>query len=487
MADAQNPFNFDPRIAVAKVPPEPDSAREPYPEKLIRGSIDRLGSMLGWGRSEGNPFENVIPKGARVVVKPNMVLHKNEGPGGILPLVTHQSVIQAVVEGALKTGTAEVTVADAPIQGCDFGALLQATGLDVWSAEIQKRDSRFKGIRDLRRTVCLLKHGVRLAEEDVQPLENFILFDLESESLLEHITSGENPFRVTWYDPRLMDQTHRRGKHQYLVAREIIDADIVINLPKLKTHKKAGITCALKNLIGINGNKEYLPHHRVGGSETGGDCYPGKSSVKRSLEYVADQQNMTSSPIAGQFWHALTFGLVRVSRLSGDRLGYEGSWSGNDTIWRTCLDLNRILLYGRRDGTLGDQPQRRTLHIVDAVIAGQGEGPLAPQALPMNLLLAAQNAAALDWVAAQLLGYDPTRIPISREALKQFRWPIANFSRREINLVGDFDEGVADDVLQLGLRANSVIYPFGWRDAAARQPSISENGNYASPELSHEG
>jgi len=35
----------------------------------------------------------------------------------------------------------------------------------------------------------------------------------------------------------------------------------------LKLHRKAGITCALKNLIGINGNKEYLPHHRLGGSQ----------------------------------------------------------------------------------------------------------------------------------------------------------------------------------------------------------------------------
>ena len=30
---------------------------------------------------------------------------------------------------------------------------------------------------------------------------------------------------------------------------------LVVNVPKLKVHKKAGITCCLKNLIGINGNK----------------------------------------------------------------------------------------------------------------------------------------------------------------------------------------------------------------------------------------
>ena len=74
-----------------------------------------------------------------------------------------------------------------------------------------------------------------------------------------------------------MRRTHAPGRHQYLVAREVIEADVIVNLPKLKTHKKAGVTCALKNLIGINGNKEYLPHHRVGGAERGGDCYPAAS------------------------------------------------------------------------------------------------------------------------------------------------------------------------------------------------------------------
>src|SRR6185295_10457402 len=97
----------------------------------------------------------------------------------------------------------------------------------------------------------------------------------------------------------------------------------------------------------------------------------------------------------------------RVLRVSGDELSVEGSWSGNDTIWRTALDLNRILVYGRADGTLADSPQRRVLHIVDAVIAGQGDGPLSPSPLPLGLLVAGENPAAVDWVGAILLGYDP--------------------------------------------------------------------------------
>lgn len=38
--------------------------------------------------------------------------------------------------------------------------------------------------------------------------------------------------------------------HQLELARDILDADVVINLPKLKTHQMMGLTCAVKNLFG---------------------------------------------------------------------------------------------------------------------------------------------------------------------------------------------------------------------------------------------
>ena len=73
----------------------------------------------------------------------------------------------------------------------------------------------------------------------------------------------------------------RRGRHRYLVARELIEADVVFNVPKLKTHKKAGVTGALKNLVGINGHKAYLPHHRKGGVR------PRRRRLSRGLAWKA--------------------------------------------------------------------------------------------------------------------------------------------------------------------------------------------------------
>ena len=435
-------------------------------------ALHRAAVSLGW-HGPGGPFTKVIPPGARVLVKPNLVLDENEGSGGMEPLITDPALVRAVVEGALDSGAGEVIVGDAPIQKCRFDRLLEISGLGVWAEALMRRDARFLGIRDFRRTTCdIIAGGIRVASENIKSENEFVLFDTASGSLLEPITQAGR-FRVAWYDDRPMARTHGPGRHQYLVAKEVLEAGVVINLPKLKTHRKAGVTCALKNLIGINGNKEYLPHHRIGGAEAGGDCYPGKSRIKSMLEYVADRQNRTSSTLGNAFWYPFLVALTRLARWRNDPLGIDGSWSGNDTIWRTCLDLNRILLYGTRDATLADTVQRRVLHIADAVIAGQGDGPLSPDPLDMGLLLASRNAPAMDFAGALLLGFDPAKVPLVRESFGSFRWPIAQFGSDAVRLCGDLGSGLAAQVVaESGAVPLDIRYPLGWRDAV-QQPSAA--------------
>lgn len=445
--------NFESSLAVVEAP---ESAYVENDGATIMGAIERMATELGWASEGKGPFGALIPAGARVLIKPNFVLHHNQGSGGMDPMITHGSVVRAVVKAALQADPSEVLVGDAPIQTCDFPALLKEAQLDSWSNELTKADPRFRGVKDFRRTIAKYVNGVRVAEEDLLPEDEFVLFDLGADSLLEPITDDKDDFRVTCYDPRLMAKTHGRGRHRYLVARDVMTAEVVINLPKLKTHKKAGITCALKNLIGINGNKEYLPHHRLGGTDLGGDCYPGDSKVKRMLEYAADQQNLADAGAKAKVWGGVATQLNRVLHLMGDELGIEGSWSGNDTIWRTGLDLNRIMLYGDVDGSMGSSPQRRVVHLADAIVAGQGDGPLSPLPLPLGLLFAGNNPAVVDWFGARLLGYDPQLVPIVREAFGSYRWPIAT-SRPSDEL----------NVKQL----LPVIYPSGWRNAAANPPA----------------
>ena len=475
MTKVPEEITFDPRVAVVRTHisdyAEPLSASDDE----IRSALRRIARLLGWtGGDDKGAFANVVPRGARVLVKPNLVMHENLGPWGMKPLVTHGSLISAAVEEALRSGAAEVMVGDAPLQACDFAEMTRRMGLDSWAEEFAQQEPRFKGVRDFRRTVSTVVSGVRVAAEDLQPADRFVLFDLGSESLLEPITDDRGRFRVTCYDPRLLARTHAPGRHQYLVAREVIEADVVINLPKLKTHKKAGLTCALKNLIGINGNKEFLPHHRVGGPHRGGDCYDGGGILKGALEHLADRQNTAGTRTSARLWHGLSVPIDRALRMLGEDAEIEGAWSGNDTIWRTCLDLNRILLYGTADGVLRDEVQRRVLHVVDAVVAGQGDGPLAPQPLPMGLLLAGSNAAAVDWAGAHLLGYDPAKIPIAREAFGRFSRPLTAFASSEVCVAGDLGAGRADEVLPRQ-GAGCVAYPAGWRDAVARPASAEKD------------
>jgi Domain of unknown function (DUF362) len=66
------------------------------------------------------------------------------------------------------------------------------------------------------------------------------------------------------YNRQETNWAHSNGHHRYKVSRTVIESDVFINLPKLKTHKKAGITASLKNLVGINTYKNWLPHHTEG-------------------------------------------------------------------------------------------------------------------------------------------------------------------------------------------------------------------------------
>ena len=76
----------------------------------------------GWSRDGKGAFGDLIPAGARVLIKPNFVLDHNQGTGGMDPMITHQSVVKAVANAALQSDAAEVIVGDAPIQTCDFAA-----------------------------------------------------------------------------------------------------------------------------------------------------------------------------------------------------------------------------------------------------------------------------------------------------------------------------------------------------------------------------
>src|SRR5262249_16417385 len=148
------------------------------------------------------------------------------------------------------------------------------------------------------------------------------------------------------YDMAETNARHNGTHHEYLLCRTPMDADVLINLPKLKTHKKVGVTCALKNLVGINANKNWLPHHTEGAPENGGDQFRS-ASLKTNLEHSwmgTAKRWLKNRPALSR----LFVPVKKAGRLIfGDtqKVVRSGNWHGNDTCWRMVLDLNKCLFF----------------------------------------------------------------------------------------------------------------------------------------------
>lgn len=372
---------------------------------LIREAVSSAFQLSGLnGKS---PFNQFIPEGARVLLKPNWVLHTNQSGDTMKCMITSPAFVEAVIAEVRECNASEIWIGDAPIQGCDWQQIVTP---EIYEA-LKKAAGPVKlKIIDFRRTIIrdqMLDHQVAT---DVRPSSEYILFNLGQRSMLEPISKPEGRFRVTMYDPRELQKNHSPGNHQYLLSREAFEADVIINLPKLKTHRKAGMTGALKNLVGINGNKDYLPHHRIGGTLQEGDCYRGFSPVKRMVELLLDLANQNIGKPPSRTYRKMAYKLLDAHhKLTGDR-EIEGAWYGNDTVWRMVHDINRLLLYGNKDGTVSNKRQRTIWSLTDALVVGEREGPLAPHARWLGVVTFGNNSLWLDRIHSYLMGLDPDRI-----------------------------------------------------------------------------
>ena len=113
-------------------------------------------------------------------------------------------------------------------------------------------------------------------------------------------------------------------------------ADVFINLPKVKTHKKVGVTLSLKNLVGINTGRNWLPHHTDGDTSNGGDQFPKPSIRGKSERWGV--RNLERLTLTCPRLFAPIYRLVK--NLAIPFYGHTketirtGNWFGNDTCWR---------------------------------------------------------------------------------------------------------------------------------------------------------
>jgi uncharacterized protein (DUF362 family) len=133
-------------------------------------------------------------RGKRVLLKPNLVEFE---PGTVIN--THPHVLVGAAVACRRAGAREVVVAEGPGHRRDVEYLLSSTGT------------------------------LRLLAGEKVPFVD-----------LNHDDVHTVPLR-SWFTalPALS------------LPRSLLDADVVVSMPKLKTHHWAGITCSMKNLFGV--------------------------------------------------------------------------------------------------------------------------------------------------------------------------------------------------------------------------------------------
>jgi uncharacterized protein (DUF362 family) len=362
-----------------------------------------------------NPFGEWIQPGMRVLVKPNWVRHMTEDWSALDALVTHPSILRPVVDLVARALTnragkieGEIVIADAPLQSANFELLLSQIEISPLLADWRARSIPIH-LRDLRRVIAETDDstGVILSSRDAagDPAGDTVV-DLGTESRLEELQVEGQNFGVSNYDSQTTSSYHQRGVHRYRIANSLLDSDVVVNLPKWKTHVKTGITGALKNFVGINCDKAYLPHFRVGPPCRGGDEYPDSLAG----ELLARLRPWLERVMPGEVIRTARKSLLGSRKKLSAPLVFGGAWAGNDTLWRTVHDMVFIARWLGPNGGKLSTP-RPILTLLDAIVAGEGEGPLRPDARDMGCLLFGTDAAQVDVFATALSGFDWREVP----------------------------------------------------------------------------
>lgn len=170
-------------------------------DKAVRDAVDLAGGL-----------PELVKRDSRVVVKPNLARLAPSGSGAI----TDARATEAVVKLVLDFNPASVVIAEGTAVGYDDGSFSTEEVLNV------------SGTRAVAQ-----KLGVSCVN-----------------------LNTDEPVAIEVPEPRAMDRI--------LVARTIVESDVVISVPVLKTHNRTNATIALKNMWGCLVGTEKRAGHMLG-------------------------------------------------------------------------------------------------------------------------------------------------------------------------------------------------------------------------------
>lgn len=443
-----NPYNYFlfymdcqyPNIA----PYSPEEKYPEYPFEFVEGKREYKNDVYrmvrelfvnsgmdieNYNSAEWNPLGLYIKPGDTVLIKPNLVRHDNPAEVDTQRkfdcMITHPSVVRCLFDYvyiALK-GKGKIIVADAPVQGCKFDILLQNSGYGTLFDEILRKGSEelIIDVADLRDTILEVIDGKQRQKENVNRKYSGKVIDLKETSHFDEV-KAKKKLRITNYASDDTVFHHFKGKNEYCVSDALLQANVVISIPKPKTHRIAGYTAALKNMIGINTRKEYLPHHMKGTKRKSGDEYEATHEVLKWLNSTGnDIKNFMLKhqvDIFTDFFDKICRRIGRKLDTLEDKRKKFGMWYGNDTIWRTILDVNKIVYFANANGEICTDEQRKVLHFGDMLVCGDKEGPLQPAYKKVGGILFSDNPVSFDYCVVKLMGFDYQKFPTLINAME---------------------------------------------------------------------
>lgn len=450
-----------------------------YERSRIEAAVSSVLRLLGMDEVAGGSaglLASIISPGDTVLLKPNMIRQSHLLNDDWDYVITHGEVVRAVALLAAKAlqGRGRLVIADGPQTDSDFDSIARLMELERIRTEVLECHGIEVEVLDLREERWIERNGVTIRRLELcgDPA-GYVEFDLADRSEFADYEACERLYGAD-YDTTVTRNAHTGGRHLYRLAGTPLAADVFINLPKMKTHKKTGVTLSLKNLVGIHGNRNYLPHFTVGGAAVGGDETPAsgvwQAAQSGLVQWMKDRLARRGG--VGGWWLRFVKGLGYRALGSTEEVVRSGNWHGNDTTWRMVLDLNKILLYGRSDGTLSHVPARRYLTVVDGIIAGDGNGPMAPDPKPVGLLVAGVNAVTVDTVCTVLMGFNPASLPMIANAWRAKGLPLVDCGIDAVECRSNVPEWNGD-IKELMTAPHLGFAPhFGWIGAIERPPSV---------------
>lgn len=441
--------NFRPSIAYSEYPFDDISEEDNKIYEAVRNTFWMMGyDRTNYGCKSWNPLKDFISPGMNVLIKPNLVMEKNKTGSGTDCLFTHPSVVAAVIDYVCiaLNGQGKIIVGDAPVQECNFNELVCGSGYNTLIKYYQDKGIDIE-LMDFRGAISVENDGIyTLTEVEGKGIVVDLGKDSEFYTLDEAI---KKRLRITNYSPDDVIGHHEGEKNELYISKYVLEADVIINMPKPKTHRIAGMTGALKNFVGANVRKEFLPHHTIGSFNDGGDESNSSSVILNARSFCLDKKNRAqnrNNKLVTRFWllgvRLFSFAMNGISQYR------DGCWYGNNTISKTINDINKIIYYSDNEGCMKNEPQRKVLIIADMIQCGEGNGPLNPTRKNVGAIAISSNPVCFDEIIASLMGFDIKKIPtlvLARNVKNKYSI-IDNEKSRVLSNIERFNEKEVKDI-----------------------------------------